>query len=58
MGPNEVVITGMGMITPLGATFAECARAWREGRSAVRQPLPELNGTPLEGVGVATSPGH
>ncbi len=56
MGPNEVVITGMGMITPLGATFAECARAWREGRSAVRQPLPELNGTPLEGVGVPPLP--
>lgn len=56
MGPNEVVITGMGMITPLGATFAECARAWREGRSAVRQPLPELNGTPLEGIGIPTLP--
>ncbi len=56
MGLNDVVITGMGMITPLGATFAECARAWREGRSAVRKPLPELNGTPLEGIGVPTLP--
>ncbi|OGP69039.1 MAG: hypothetical protein A2170_06255 [Deltaproteobacteria bacterium RBG_13_53_10] len=44
------------MITPLGATFAECACAWREGRSAARQPLPELNGTPLGGIGVATLP--
>jgi len=44
------------MITALGVTFAECARAWREGRSAARQPLPELNDTPLEDVGIAALP--
>jgi 3-oxoacyl-(acyl-carrier-protein) synthase len=57
MEPNKVVITGIGMIAPLGATAHECARSWREGRSAARQPLPELDGTPLEGIGVATLPG-
>lgn len=56
MESNRVVITGMGMITPLGATYAECAQAWHDGRSAARHPLPELSGTPLEGVGVATLP--
>ena len=44
------------MVTPLGATAAECAEAWREGRSAPRAPLPELAGTPAEDIPVAQLP--
>lgn len=51
-----VVITGIGMVTPLGATAAESAAAWREGRSAPRKPLPELAGTSLQDEGVALCP--
>ena len=53
---GRVVVTGIGMVTPLGATASESARAWREGRCAIRQPLPELTGTPLEDEGVAILP--
>jgi 3-oxoacyl-[acyl-carrier-protein] synthase II len=52
----EVVVTGIGMVTPLGATAAETAAAWRAGRSAARAPLTELRGTPLAQDDVATLP--
>lgn len=56
MDQNKVVVTGIGMVTPLGATAGETGRAWQEGRWAVRRPLPELADTPLENLGVAILP--
>lgn len=56
MNGREVVVTGIGMITPLGSTARETAAAWSAGRSASRQTLPELAGTPLENAGVAHPP--
>ncbi len=56
MGDADVVITGIGMVTPLGRTAAETAEAWRAGCEAPRQRLPELHGTPLADVEVATLP--
>ncbi|HOX07738.1 MAG TPA: beta-ketoacyl synthase N-terminal-like domain-containing protein [Planctomycetota bacterium] len=43
----EVVVTGIGMVTPLGATAAESAAAWVAGTSARRAPVAELAGTSL-----------
>ena len=53
---REVAITGVGMISPLGATADACAHAWRMGHCAQRRPHPGLAGTPLEDIGVATPP--
>jgi len=47
MAAPEVVVTGAGMVTPLGGTAAECVRAWRHGAAAERRALPELSATPL-----------
>ena len=51
-----MVVTGIGMVTPLGATAASTAGAWRDGRNAVRARLPELAGTSLECVEAAVLP--
>ncbi len=56
MNTGEVVVTGIGMITPLGSTAQDTADAWVNGRSASRYKLPELIGTPLEGIEVARPP--
>jgi len=56
MPEAEVVVTGVGMVTPLGATAAESWAAWRAGRSAARRRLPELAGTPLEAMEAAGLP--
>lgn len=54
--PDEVVITGVGLVTPLGATAAETLRAWRAGAVAARRAPAELSGTALAGAEVAALP--
>ena len=56
MPSAEVVITGVGAVTPLGATARDTQAAWLAGRAAERRPLPELAGTPLAECGVAMPP--
>jgi len=56
MDETEVVVTGIGIIGPLGATAGEFAKAWESGASAVKRPLSELAGTPLESAEAAVLP--
>ena len=56
MAEIEVVVTGIGLLGPLGATAAEFIAAWNVGARAARQPLRELAGTPLESAEVAVLP--
>lgn len=49
-------MTGVGMVTPLGATAGESQEAWRSGRQARFAPLPELARTPLRTARVALMP--
>jgi 3-oxoacyl-(acyl-carrier-protein) synthase len=56
MNPDNVVITGIGMVTSLGATAREIAGAWLEGKSALPEPLEELKGTVLENLRVRPLP--
>lgn len=53
---NDVVVTGIGLITPLGVTAAASALAWKAGAVPRRTPLPELAGTPLAESLVARPP--
>lgn len=53
MNGREVVVTGIGMVTPLGSTARETGAAWSAGASASRQNLPELAGTALQNAEVA-----
>jgi len=48
MDRAEVVVTGIGMVTPLGATAAATVEAWRAGRNASRRTIEELAGTSLK----------
>ena len=50
------MVTGVGMVTPLGATARASAEAWRAGRAAERRTLPELAGTRLAEARVAALP--
>jgi 3-oxoacyl-[acyl-carrier-protein] synthase II len=51
MAPQaDVVVTGIGMVTPLGATAAESAAAWVAGGAARLATVPELAGTSLGGL--------
>jgi len=56
MSAAEVVVTGIGMVTPLGATARASVEAWRDGRSAARATLPDLAGTSLERAEAAALP--
>jgi 3-oxoacyl-[acyl-carrier-protein] synthase II len=56
MQGSNVVVTGVGMVTPLGETAGESARAWLEGGASVWRALPELADTPLSGVQAAVLP--
>lgn len=53
---HSVAITGIGMVTPMGATAAETIRAWTEGESALPTPLDSLEHTPLSGTRIALPP--
>lgn len=56
MKSSDVVITGVGMVTPLGATAPESAAAWQRGESSLLRPSAELAGTPLEEAEIAVLP--
>lgn len=56
MKTHEVVVTGVGLIGPLGTTAREFAQAWQNGSAAVRHPLRELASTPLEAEAAAHVP--
>ncbi len=53
MPGGEVVITGIGMVTPLGDSFTETRSAWLCGLSASVGRLGELYGTPAAGRAAA-----
>jgi 3-oxoacyl-[acyl-carrier-protein] synthase II len=53
---TDVVVTGIGMITPLGATAAATQESWRSGRSARLAPPAGLAGTPLRDARAAVMP--
>ena len=47
MRESRVVVTGLGMIGPLGTTVSECVAGWQAGRCAETACLPDLAGTCL-----------
>ncbi|HUU70344.1 MAG TPA: beta-ketoacyl synthase N-terminal-like domain-containing protein [Planctomycetota bacterium] len=52
----DVVATGIGLVTSLGATADETAAAWRAGGCALRRPVGEFDGTALAGSETAVLP--
>jgi len=52
----DVVVTGIGMVTSLGATATATCEAWRTGCVARRATLEELAGTSLERAEAAALP--
>jgi 3-oxoacyl-(acyl-carrier-protein) synthase len=52
----DVVVTGLGMITPLGADAPSTIAAWRAGHCARRALVPELAGTSFAAEEVAVLP--
>jgi 3-oxoacyl-(acyl-carrier-protein) synthase len=56
MSSEPVVITGIGMVTPLGATNIDTVQSWRAGTEIVRARSELLKGTVLESQEVAVIP--
>jgi len=52
----EVVVTGVGMITPWGTTAETSAEGWSARRAVGRRALEDLRDTSLAGAQVATLP--
>lgn len=53
---REVVVTGVGMITPFGIDARDSHRSWMEGQTARTTLCPELKGSALETMPVAALP--
>jgi len=53
---GHVVVTGRGMLTPLGATARASTDAWQKGGRATRHTLSELSGTSISDAEVASLP--
>ena len=58
MDKHDVVVTGVGMIGPLGCSASDFSRGWREGRCAETAALPELAGTLVENNIAALLPAY
>jgi 3-oxoacyl-[acyl-carrier-protein] synthase II len=56
MNADAVVITGIGMVTPLGATNSETVNSWQAGNRAVYAKSELLKGTVLESQETAQIP--
>jgi len=56
MAPSDVVVTGIGMVTPMGVDSRSTIEGWRSGQAAALQPVPELAGTAAQSVSVAVPP--
>jgi 3-oxoacyl-(acyl-carrier-protein) synthase len=56
MNAEAVVITGIGMVTPLGTTNIDTVKSWRAGAEAPRTRSELLRGTVLESQEVALLP--
>jgi len=56
MNATDVVVTGLGMVTPLGITARETMDSWRRGECAGRHPVKELEGTRLARIRTGAIP--
>jgi 3-oxoacyl-(acyl-carrier-protein) synthase len=56
MSAETVVITGIGMVTPIGSTNADTVSSWQAGAEAIRVRSESLQGTVLESQQLALLP--
>jgi 3-oxoacyl-(acyl-carrier-protein) synthase len=56
MNAETVVITGIGMVAPIGATNDDVVRSWLSGAEAIRVRSESLRGTVLESQQIALLP--
>jgi 3-oxoacyl-[acyl-carrier-protein] synthase II len=56
MNADTVVITGIGMVTPIGATNADTVSSWQAGAEAIRVRSESLQGTVLASQEIALLP--